>query len=171
MATTAVTIQEYLSTTYEPDCDYVDGEIQERNLGTFDHSRLQLAIGAYFYNRRKEWGISVVTEQRVQISPSRFRIPDVCVILGRPADQIVRQPPFICIEILSPDDRISRTNERMADYFRFGVPYVWLLDPQTRKAWRCTPGATIEVLELRTENPTMVVPLEDIFTDSESVTP
>src|ERR1700730_10790054 len=49
MATTAVTIQEYLSTTYEPDCDYVDGEIQERNLGTFDHSRLQLAIGAYFY--------------------------------------------------------------------------------------------------------------------------
>jgi len=166
MATTAVTIQEYLSTSYRPDCDYVDGEIQERNVGTYDHGRLQGAIFAYFYVRRKEWGISVVPEQRVQVSPTRFRIPDVCVILGPPTDQIFREPPFICIEILSPDDRVSRTNERMADYFRFGVPYVWLIDPQTRKAWRCTPGAMVEVPELRTENPTMVIPLEELFTDS-----
>src|ERR1035438_8908962 len=107
MATTAVTIQEYLSTSYRPDCDYVDGEVQERNVGEIDHSGLQLAIGSYFYTRRKEWGISAYTEQRVQVSPTRFRIPDVCVILGEPTGQILREPPFICIEILSPDDRVS----------------------------------------------------------------
>ena len=166
MATTAVTIQEYLSTSYRPDCDYVDGEVQEQNVGTFDHGRLQGAIFAYFYNRRKEWGIRVVPEQRVQVSPTRFRVPDVCVIVGEPTGQIFREPPFICIEILSPDDRVSRTNERMADYLRFGVPYVWLMDPQTQKAWRCTTGAMVEVPELRTENPTMVVPLAELFTDS-----
>ena len=163
MATTAVTIEEYLSISYRPDCDYIDGEVQERNLGTFDHSRLQLAIAAYFYVRRKEWGICVVPEQRVQISPTRFRIPDVCVILGEPTSQILREPPFICIEILSPEDRVSRVNERVTDYFQFGVPYVWLFDPQTRKAWRCTPGAMVEVTELRTENPAMVVPLDELF--------
>jgi Uma2 family endonuclease len=83
--------------------------------------------------------------------------------VGEPTGQIFREPPFICIEILSPEDRVSRTNERITDYLRFGVPYVWILDPQTRKAWRCTPGAMAEVTELRTENPAMVVPLEELF--------
>jgi Uma2 family endonuclease len=54
-------------------------------------------------------------------------------------------------------------NERVADYLQFGVPYVWIVDPKTRKAWRCTPGAMVEVRELRTGNPAMVVPLEDLF--------
>jgi len=163
MATTAVTIEEYLSSVYETDCDYVDGEVQERNLGEFDHARLQLAIAAYFYARRKEWGICVVPEQRVQVTPTRFRVPDVCVVVGEPTSQIFRVPPFICVEILSPEDRVSRTNERITDYLRFGVPYVWIVDPQTRKAWRCTPGAMVEVTEMRTENPAMVVPLEELF--------
>lgn len=163
MASIGVSVQEYLSTSYRPDCDYVDGEVQERNVGEVDHSRLQLAIGAFFYNRRKQFGISAFTEQRVQISATRFRVPDVCVILGEPIEQILRQPPFVCIEILSPDDRVSRMNDRMLDYIQFGVPYVWLLDPQTRKAWRCTPGAMVEVDELRTENPSIVVPLADLF--------
>jgi Uma2 family endonuclease len=163
MATTATSIKEYLSTSYRPDCDYVDGEIQERHVGEIDHSRLQLAIGAFFYNRRKESGISAFTEQRVQVSPNRFRVPDVCVVIGEPEGQILRVPPFVCIEILSPDDRVSRMNERMVDYLNFGVPYVWLLDPQTRKAWQYTKGAMLEVSELRTENPAMVVPVADLF--------
>jgi len=163
MATTAVTVQDYLSTSYDPDCDYVDGEVLERNLGEFDHARLQGAIFAYFYVRRHEWGICAVPEQRVQVSPTRFRVPDVCVVLGEPKGQIFRDPPFICIEVLSPEDRVSRVNEKVADYLQFGVPYVWILDPQTRKAWRCTPGAMVEVTELRTENPAMVVPLDELF--------
>ena len=163
MATTTVSSQEYLSTSYRPDCDYVDGEIQERNLGEFDHARLQTAISAYFYARRREWGICVVVEQRVQVSPTRFRIPDVCVVVGEPTSQVFREPPFVCIEVLSPEDRISRMNEKVADYLNFGVPYVWILDPQTRKAWRCTPGAITEVSELRTEKPSLFVPLEELF--------
>ena len=163
MSTTAISVQEYLSTVYRPDCDYVDGEVQERNLGEFDHARLQLAIAAYFYARRKEWGITVVPEQRVQVAPERFRIPDVCVVLGQPREQVFRTPPFICIEILSPEDRLSRMHDRFSDYFVFGVPFVFLVDPATRKAWRCKPGAMVEVSEIRTENPEMVVPLTELF--------
>ena len=160
MATTAVTIAEYLSTEYEPDCDYVDGEVQERNLGEFDHARLQGAVFAFFYARRKEWGVCPVIEQRVQVSQTRFRVPDVCVMLGEAPGQIFRVAPFICVEVLSPEDR---TSEKIADYLKFGVQYVWILDPGTRKAFRCTPGAMVEVSELRTENPAMVVPLGALF--------
>jgi hypothetical protein len=38
---TAVSLKEYLNTSYRPDCDYLDGELLERNVGEVDHSRLQ----------------------------------------------------------------------------------------------------------------------------------
>src|SRR5205807_8946761 len=96
MATGAlVSPEEYLSTSYRPDCDYVDGVVLERNLGEYDHGRLQYAACAYYENRRKEWGVRAVPEQRVQVSPTRFRVPDVCVVVGEPSEQIFRTPPFI----------------------------------------------------------------------------
>jgi Uma2 family endonuclease len=158
-----VSVHEYLSTSYRPDCDYVDGVVLERNLGEYDHASLQRELIVYFDARRKEWGIRVVPEQRVQVSPTRFRVPDVCVVLGEPAEQIFKTPPFICIEVLSADDRFSEMRQRVEDYLAFGVPYVWILDPATRQAWRCTPGATQEVTELRTENPETLVPVRDLF--------
>jgi Uma2 family endonuclease len=159
-----ISVREYLSTSYDPDCDYVDGVVEERNEGEKDHAKLQGAVFVYYYNRRKEWGIHVYPEQRIQVSPTRFRVPDVCVIAGlEPEEQIFRSPPFICIEILSPDDRLSRVRERLNDYLRFGVPNAFLLDPATRKAYRWTTAGMSEVSELRTENPEIVVPLEALF--------
>jgi len=158
-----VSVQQYLSTSYRPDCDYVDGVVVERNLGERDHSRLQMALSAYFYNRRKEWGISVFPEQRVQVSPTRFRVPDVCVVKGEPTEQIFHTPPFICIEILSPEDRLPQMHQRVQDYLKFGVPYVWILDPATCKAYRSTSDGLIEISELQTENPEITVPLTALF--------
>ena len=161
---TLVSVNEYLSTSYHPDRDYVDGYVEERNLGEFDHARLQTLLAIYFGSREKELGLCVVVEQRVQVSPTRFRVPDVCVLLGgRPKDQIFRTPPFICIEILSPEDRLSRVQERMRDYLHFGVPYVWMIDPETRQAYRWTLEGMFEIKELRTENPEIVVPLAALF--------
>jgi Uma2 family endonuclease len=108
-------------------------------------------------------GLRVVPEQRVQISPTRFRVPDVCVVPGEPAEQIFKTPPFICVEILSKDDRISEMQERVDDYLTFGVCYVWILNPRNRKAYQCTAGGIFEVKELRTENPEIVVPLAVLF--------
>jgi len=158
-----VSVHEYLSTSYRPDCDYVDGVVLERNLGEKDHSLLQTEIAFYYRSRRKEWGLWALVEQRVQVSATRFRIPDVCLLIGEPQDQIVRTPPFICIEVLSPDDRLSEMRQRVEDYLAFGVPYVWIVDPATRHAWRCTAGGMEEVTELRTENPETLVPVGDLF--------
>src|SRR5437016_10905075 len=47
-----VSISEYLSTSYDPDCDYVDGVIEERNLGENNHADLQTTIAVCFGNRR-----------------------------------------------------------------------------------------------------------------------
>jgi Uma2 family endonuclease len=164
MATSSiVSVKEYLSTSYRPDCDYVDGTVVERNVGEYDHGRLQAALIIYFGSRRKELGIRVVPEQHVQVSAARFRIPDVCVVLGEPDEQIFTKPPFICIEILSRDDRLSEMRERVEDYLAFGVPYVWILDPRKRVAYRCTEAGFLETRKLRTDGPEIVVPLDALF--------
>ena len=55
--------------------------------------------------RRKELGIKVYAEQRVQVSPTRFRIPDVTVVkTSQIQGEIFTSPPHLCIEILSKDD-------------------------------------------------------------------
>jgi hypothetical protein len=84
-------IEEYLRTSYHPDADYVDGEIEERNLGEFEHARLQLLIGAFFAAREKDWHIRGVVEQRIRITSSRVRVCDLALLRADLSIQSVAQ--------------------------------------------------------------------------------
>ena len=169
MATeTLVSVEQYLITAYSPDCDYVDGVVLERNGGERDHSKLQMALGAWFYNRRKELGVWVYPKQRVQVKPTRFRVPDLCVFVGAdPQEQVFIRAPFLCIEILSPDDRMAQMHDKIADVLEFGVRFVWLIDPRARRAWIYTAAGSHDIRDglLRTDNPEIVVPLAEIFAE------
>jgi Uma2 family endonuclease len=134
MATaTFIPLSEYLATTYRPDCDYIDGEVKERNVGERPHSLLQALIASIFLSRVDDWQVLAMTEQRVQISSTRYRIPDICVVRrSDPADAIVRQAPLLCIEILSREDRMPELQERVDDYSAMGVVQSWVIDPVRR---------------------------------------
>ena len=69
-----IPLGEYLGITYRPDREYVDGEIRERNVGKYEHARVQALLARWFGNHELEWGVQVVTEQRVQVSPTRVGI-------------------------------------------------------------------------------------------------
>ena len=134
-----VPVEVYLATSYRPDCDYVDGEVLERNLGTFDHAFVQGLLIKLFLNHAGEWNCLAIPEQRVRIDGGRYRIPDVCVI--RKSDrreQIITQRPLICIEILSPEDRLLRMRERVDDFLSIGTEHVWIVDPGQRKGYDCS---------------------------------
>jgi Uma2 family endonuclease len=132
-----VPVEEYLSTVYEPDCEYEDGVVLERNLGEFEHAFLQTLLATLFTNNMDSWGIFGLTEQRVQITPRKFLVPDVCVLsVGSPAEDILAHPPLIAIEVLSPEDTIRRAAKKAADYLQFGVEHVWVIDPHARVAYR-----------------------------------
>jgi len=161
-----VSEQEYLTTSYEPDCEYDDGVLLERNVGEQPHSILETAFGSFFFERRKRFRIRVLTEQRIRIAPRKYRIPDVCVYVEpAPRDRIFSTPPFIAIEILSPEDRMSRVRKKIDEYLAFGVAYVWLVDPDTRRADVYTAAGFYEVKDgvLRTEDPAIEVPLAELF--------
>ncbi len=149
---------------YHPDCDYVDGELEERNMGEWDHGEFQLALGTYLRSRRREWNIHVATELRVRVSPGRYRIPDICVVLGpRPTEPVLTSPPFLCIEVLSPSDLRSRVQQRIDEFLLFGVPTVWLVDPLTRRAWIYSEGSEIEVEDGTLRAGHIEVPLAELF--------
>jgi Uma2 family endonuclease len=161
-----ISVEEYLSSVYRPDCDYVDGRVEERNLGEWSHSQLQLRIGAYILAHYESKGFAAATEIRVQVKSDRFRIPDVCVVLGDPGEQILTKPPFLCIEILSPEDRMSRIETRINDYLEMGVPAVWVLDPYTKQAFTATATEGLREVKsgiLKTGEPAIEVPLAEIF--------
>ena len=163
--TTTLPLTAYLKTSYRPDREYIDGELLERNVGEWEHSDLQTAIAAWLRQRKGELGIQVVVEQRVQVKATRFRIPDITVLTGaRPAGGIVTEPPFLCIEILSPEDRVREMRERVDDYLSFGVRYVWVIDPVTRWASIYSSEGVREVSDgvFSTESPKIVVRLADL---------
>ncbi|MGI8961362.1 MAG: Uma2 family endonuclease [Bryobacteraceae bacterium] len=138
-----ISMEEYLNTEYEPDCDYVDGTIEERNVGKNRHSRTQTLLSSWLLMREMEHGHKVLVEQRVRVSPSRVRIPDICLVGAQDIDEVIQEPPALCVEILSPDDRWNRIQDRLTDLLGFGVPTIWIIDPYTREAWIATSAAPV----------------------------
>ena len=120
--TTKVPVEEYLSTSSRPDVEYVDGELQERNVGEIEHARLIMAALQWFFQHRRDWGIEVLPDVRMQVSATRFRVPDICVSSASSTDRkIVTTPPLLVVEVLSPEDRIDRYHQRISDYRQMGI--------------------------------------------------
>lgn len=161
---TLVPLDEYLATVYDSDREYIDGEVIERNMGELDHAGLQGIILAWLYNQRREARIHVFPELRVQIAATRYRIPDITVTTHKPQGRILREPPFLCIEILSPEDRASRMEGKIDDYLAFGIPHIWVIDPELRRAWSYTSAGKRESSDvLTTTDPGLSLVLRDVF--------
>jgi Uma2 family endonuclease len=170
MATTPalMTIEQYLHTAYSPDVDFVNGDIQERNLGEKDHGRLQGLLFAWFLAREASFGFEAVTELRMLVAPDRVRICDVVVLdANAPDEQVTVTPPLICVEIMSPEDRLSRAIKVLEDYRAMGVPNIWLIDPQERLAYIFGPDGLRqqEDLVLRAQSPEIALDINTLFAE------
>jgi Uma2 family endonuclease len=171
MATSApvlVPLEEYLSTTYRPDRDWINGETRERNMGEMPHASVQAFFTQLFRNNAVSWNIRVLPEQRVQTSAKHYRIADICVVRREtPFEPIVRTAPLLCIEILSRDDRMSEIQERVEDYLTMGVPAVWVVDPRRRRAYEATPNGALQPAptELSIAGTEVRVRVPDIFAE------
>lgn len=128
-----VPVEVYLASSFEPDAEYVDGVIEERPMGEYDHSTWQHAVELWFEQRAKEWNIRVRPELRVQAKHTHFRVPDVAILdRSLPVEQIITHPPIAVIEIVSPEDTLRRIMSRLADFEDMGVGTILVLDPGGR---------------------------------------
>lgn len=142
MSTSITTLESYLHETWSPDREFVDGEILERTLGEKDHSSWQMALSLLLASYRHSANIRVFPELRLQTQLTRFRVPDIMVIdRNAPNEQIITHPPLLCVEILSPDDRLHHLTDKVAEYFQMGVRAVWIIDTRKQVGYQCSGPA------------------------------
>ena len=138
-----VPVEVYLrSSDYEPDAEYVDGEIEERPMGEFDHASWQQAIQHWFLLHGKGWNVRVRAELRVQVAERRYRVPDVSVIdKAQPIEQILTRPPVAVFEILSPEDRMPHIMRKLEDYAQMGIQTIMVVDTELRAIYQYRNGS------------------------------
>lgn len=135
-------------------------------MGQRDHSKLQDELTRYLGIKAKEWGVHVFTGRRIKVSADRFRRPDICVVAGSEPDaKVVREPPFICIEIISKSTKMRGVQKFVDDYVAIGVPYTWVVIPNDLLAWIYTSDGCRVVRDgvLRTEHPAIELSLPEMF--------
>lgn len=134
---TSLSEEEYLRASFEGvDQEYEDGELVERAMSDDPHSQVQGNSGYFFTDLRKSEKLPFFArpELRHRVREGRYLIPDLSVHWPTPPTQAVpATPPLIVIEVLSPDDRMSRVIEKLQEYVAWGVPHVWFVDPYKRE--------------------------------------
>jgi Uma2 family endonuclease len=163
-AKTAISEQEYLSLRYEGvEPEYRDGEVIERSMPGYRHGDVQAGLAQFFKSRQREQRLFSSSEQRIRLYPGRWVVADVAVYHpDRPTEDYPSEPPLIVIEILSPDDRMGDVIDKLEEYRRFGVPYVWLANPQSRKLYVMESDFR-QVRMWETQQPPLRLTPDDVF--------
>lgn len=159
-----IPIEQYLRTSYEPDAEFVRGEVEERNVGEYDHSIVQWAIVNWFRHHDKSWQTRSLQEQRTRLDSDTVRVPDVSVWARNvPIAPVFSHPQLIVVEVLSPEDRHSRMQARIEDFRRFGIPHVWVVDPARRIGWDCSDGNWIRKTRFDVSATPIYLDLDELF--------
>jgi Uma2 family endonuclease len=166
--TTTMPLEEYLRTSFEHDCEWVDGEVRERAMPDDDHSALQAFFIVYFAALSRELNVRVRPELRLHVSARRYRIPDVLLMPeSSPRQPVPDTPPLLCIEIVLPDDRPGDLREKLDDYLAMGVGAIWVIDPRRRKLSTVDAEGTHQVESFKVPGSSYIISAAEIFAELE----
>jgi Uma2 family endonuclease len=130
---TQITAEQYLRMTFEHDAEFVHGEIVERAMPDYIHSRIQVLLAALFESLRRTHGFLACVELRLKLASDVYRIPDVSVFVVPQHQAVPDTPPLVVIEILSKDDRHSDLMQKLEEYLAWGVANIWVVDPIAKR--------------------------------------
>src|SRR5450432_890386 len=160
-----ISVEDYLTRSDKPACEYIDGVLHPKPVPTKLHGLIEFFLVAIL--RRQ--GIDAVPEVSVRLSNTRFLIPDV---IAAPFIQspYPTEPVTLCVEILSPEDRLSAAFAKCEEYRSWGVPYCWVIDPVKQTAWEYHAGSDPVRIELNgaLHAGTLIVDLRELFAQASS---
>jgi Uma2 family endonuclease len=166
--TNEIAVEDYLASSFDPDMEYVDGVLVERNVGEPDHSRSQFLIAEAFRRLEGTREVRVFVECRVFIADEpgrkRYRVPDVS-LARLPIDRAkaLMQPPLVVVEVLSPDDRLTEMLDRCQDYVLRGVAHIWVVDPEGKVFTVDSGGLHVVTGDLRIPELAATIRFDEIF--------
>jgi Uma2 family endonuclease len=121
-------------TSFEVEPDYVDGFLEDRNLGEWLHGRTAALLGSWLMAREHALAVRCAYGVTVQTRPTPFRVVDLVVFARDAVEPIVTKPPLLCVEIAASEDRIESLRLRLLELHEMDVPDVWVIDPQPRES-------------------------------------
>ena len=98
---------------------------------------------------------------------NEYLIPDV---IASPEIQspYPTEPVLLCVEILSPEDRVGAMLAKCEQYHAWGVPFCWVIDPEKQTAWQYHSGGEPEHVERNGALTAgeLIVSLDELFKES-----
>jgi Uma2 family endonuclease len=150
----------------KPAYEYWYGTAVQKSMPTALHGILQAVM--IMLLERAGW--NTASEVRLKLRSDAEPIPDVIAVRGILTGPYPASSPELCIEIMSPGDRLAKTLDKARVYLSWGTKCVWVIDPEARAAWTLTnaeessepawvsPGGTLRVDET-------AISLADIFAE------
>ncbi len=173
MATTAaISVEQYLNDARYEYSEYLDGVIQDKYPVTAEgmpmvsdmHGLLVGQICLWFGQHAREWRVRPGVEIHTRITPSRFRLPDVSINRLGPATKSFQvDPPLIAIEVLSPGNSAQDLHRKLEDYQLMAIPYVWIIDPESRVGWSAAGTVLIEQTRFSIPGTPIYLDLPELF--------
>jgi Uma2 family endonuclease len=122
--------------------EVVSGSVQEKAAPSGEHGRSQAALTSLLHRRfhrrggdRHPGGWWILTEVEVELETHEVYLPDLTGwrrdrVPECPRGRPVRiRPDWVC-EVLSPSTAARDQVIKQATFFRSGVPYYWIVDPE-----------------------------------------
>ncbi len=100
-----------------------------------------------------------------------MRIPDLVLTSLAPQAEVLTEAPVLVVEILSPDDTYTDTEQRAADYLSMGVGTVWIIDPQSGTGRMCAGATWTAARRLEVGGTAIFVEMDEIFRYLDIATP
>jgi len=133
--------EEYLRTSFDgPEPDYVDGELVDRPMPNFSHSRIAIRLADAFKPWEDSDQLFRSTEIRLRVSRQNFRVADFAVFAAEQQDPVPEDIPYAVVEVISPDDRYEELMTKLADYEESGIEFIFVADPPARRLSRYRNG-------------------------------
>ena len=149
--------------------ELVRGELRKMPPAGFQHGRISLRVGRRLDEFAEKNGLGWVcgadTGFILGSNPDHVRAPDAAFIRQERVDATAERqgffsgPPDIAIEVISPNDRYTEVEEKVADYLAAGTPVVIVVNPRRRTVRVHRPRSdTVELAEADTLEVDDVVP-------------
>lgn len=122
--------------------ELVKGELRQMSPAGSEHGAIimNLAVPLAQYVRANNLGVVFGAETgfKIATSPDTVRAPDIAFVRREriPQTGIPKEfwpgAPDLAVEVLSPDDRARKVNEKIDDWLASGVSAVWVVNPKRR---------------------------------------
>jgi Uma2 family endonuclease len=157
-----ITLAEFLELPdTKPASEYIDGEIIQKPMPQTQHSVIQ---GRLFFEWRETDIARAFPELRC-IFGGRAVVPDVVVFEEANISyddngdivNAVSIAPDWTIEILSPEQSMTRVLKNINHCLAHGTQMGWLIDPNDRSIFICMPDRNLQIID----EPTAVLPVPE----------